>query len=186
LTRASQDFQVLRVNTRLSSVQCLTFRSCYGFCGPINRLYPLASRQNIRDDGRTASEGTASDDRRGCCLARAGRTARTGVRRGSAGSGQNVPCGGWGWRCDTDGRLRHLASLGGTRGIPGQAVEPGTSGCCAVDLAADRVELPRRRYHVDIGNPCGISNCRTGRRTSPALDRRLPSAACRQHAVIGG
>ena len=91
--------------------------------------------------------------------------------------------GGWGWRCDTDGRLRPLASLGGTRGIHGQAVEQGTSGCCAADLAADRLELPWRRYHVDIGNPCSISDCRTGRRTAPALDRRLCSAACRQHAM---
>jgi hypothetical protein len=37
-----QDFQVLRRNTRLSSVRCLTFRSSYGLRGPCQVVLPAS------------------------------------------------------------------------------------------------------------------------------------------------
>ena len=81
------------------------------------------------------------------------------------------------WRGDPDGRFRSLTPCGGTRGFPGQALEQRTGGCCPTDLASDRVELPRRRDHVGIGDSCGVGDRRAGRVAAPALDSRFRRAA---------
>jgi hypothetical protein len=184
LTCASQDFQVLRVNTRLSSVQCLTFRSCCGLCGAFNRLYPLPWPQNTLHDRCTVFWATATDNRRGGCFAGPPGTSRTRVRSDCGRTDQNVPPCRRSWRRDPDGRFRSFAPCGGTRGVPGQALEQGTRGCCSADLASDRMELPRRRDHVGIANSCCVGDRRAGRVAAPALNSRFCRIGCRYHAMI--